>query len=163
MHPGPLPLQKRSKSRVTGLANIIIMKSCPVPSIVYILTASLLVVAFGVYSCPALNEDFEDGSIEPWEDVSGKWNVEDISTTDESPAPLLPPYMDETSNKYLRVVHGNESEYGFGPAVLRSPPFIVSSDVVVTFSFWIRSLLPHFNNLEVIVYFKNNKTSSLYN
>lgn len=92
-----------------------------------------------------LDTNFDSGSMRPWLDVSkdkssARWAVEDVSS-DESQCP--PPT--DKGGKYLSLKRQNT----FGVAVLRSPTFMAFPGDVLTFSYWIRSRHPGFNNIQV--------------
>lgn len=97
--------------------------------------------------------DFEDETFsDSWIDKSPtdvQWRIEDYTSIWETDCPAPIP---RSGQRYLRVDRG--SSISFGVAVLRSlnldwlphdrqPTFI-------SFSFWIRSKWPQFNNLEVL-------------
>ena len=102
-----------------------------------------------------LSNDFEDNlPLNNWIDESMggfSWSIEEYNSTSwgkESPAPP------EASNgrKYIRVHRWTSPSTlsTFGVAILRSQPFtFLPNDAQFSFSFWIRSKWPEFNNLEV--------------
>ena len=101
-----------------------------------------------------LSCDFEN-DCSNWIDESEggfNWDIQDYDSTswgNESPAPP------DVSNgkKYMRVHRWASSSTlsTFGVAILRSQPFtfLPDEDAQFSFSFWIRSKWPKFNNLQV--------------
>ena len=99
--------------------------------------------------------DFEN-DCSNWIDESEggfNWDIQDYDSTswgNESPAPP------DVSNgkKYMRVHRWASSSTlsTFGVAILRSQPFtfLPGEDARFSFSFWIRSKWPEFNNLQVM-------------
>ncbi len=95
--------------------------------------------------------DFEDGRMSPWSDLSGSsvyWKIEDIESPEEVNSPAPPTF---SGSKYLRVTRNLET-LPSGLAVLRSEPFTASPGDKVDFNFWIRSRRPEGNNLEVTTF-----------
>jgi hypothetical protein len=98
------------------------------------------------------NNNFEDGSIDPWMDYSRddvvQWRIEDAHyPTSEVYNPVPKPL---NGQRYLRV-NRNASHLTSGMAVLHSEIFtLVPGEAArITFSFWIRSRRPQGNNLQV--------------
>ena len=101
-----------------------------------------------------LSNDFENDWHTNWIDESQggfKWSIENYNSTSWGKDSTAPP---DASNgqKYIRVHRWEPSSTlsTFGVAILRSQPFsYLPEDVQFSFSFWIRSKWPEFNNLEV--------------
>ena len=102
-----------------------------------------------------LGSNFENGGTGGWIDESQsgvKWSNEDYTDSaswengSRAPQPL-------NGSKYIRVhreVSPTTLSITFGVAILRSPLFkFLPEDANFSFSFWIRSKWPQFNNLEV--------------
>ena len=101
-----------------------------------------------------LSNDFENGWPTNWHDESQggfKWSIVDYKdpTWEENNAAPQPP--DAPNSRYMRVDRWASSSTlsTFGVAILRSQPFsYLPEDAQFSFSFWIRSKWPEFNNLE---------------
>lgn len=97
-----------------------------------------------------LDNDFEDGTLQPWieeSQTSIRWQVGNQASSWEPNNPAPQPL---NGKNYLRVDRRGASS-SFGVAILRSPTFklLSGSETHVSFSFWIRSKWPAFTNLEV--------------
>lgn len=75
-----------------------------------------------------------------------KWEIEDCNSPWESKSK----FPCQESGKWHRRIHHGVSR-SFGVALLSSPDFILprTETLLITFSFWIRSKWPEFNNLQV--------------
>ncbi len=99
-----------------------------------------------------LDNDFEEGSTNPWYDESPayvNWRVESFTSPSEVNSTAPRP---STGTNYLRATRN--ADLASGLAVLRSPVFSANPGDRVSFDFWIRSKRPEGNNLEVIWYIK---------
>lgn len=95
-----------------------------------------------------LDADFESGRMDPWYDISPSapfWKVEDNLVPFEVGQPAPPP---DFGTKYARVKRNVILESGF--VYLITDPFIASPGDRVSFSYWIRSLVPQGNTLEFL-------------
>lgn len=95
-----------------------------------------------------LNADFESGRLDPWYDVSPSapfWKVEDNLIPFEVGQPAPQP---DFGTKYARVKRNLAFESG--SIYLMTDPFTSSPGDKVSFSYWIRSLVPQGNTLEVL-------------
>ncbi|XP_057372687.1 uncharacterized protein LOC130693538 [Daphnia carinata] len=112
-----------------------------------------------------LDNDFEDGTLQPWiEESQGsvRWKVGNQASSWEPNNPAPQPL---NGKNYLRV--DRRGSKSFGVAILRSPTFKLPSgnEINVSFAFWIRSKWPAFTNLEVYLARNGNEELlvNLYN
>ena len=104
--------------------------------------------------CPPspLDVDFEDGTLGSWYDESRQdvlqWRVvQSLPSTDDDPINALVPEPDGASSRYLQLIRKDLDS--FVVAEFRSSSFQAFPGDQITFSFWIQSKYPKFNNIEV--------------
>lgn len=99
---------------------------------------------------PELDQNFENGTMEPWVDCSEngtQWVIQKMSTAwgnEISKSRIIPPPL-ESGTHYLWLKQDFEI-FGFG--VLSSPKFLAYPGDELQFSFWIHSSFECFNNLQ---------------
>jgi len=101
--------------------------------------------------CPPspIDVDFEDETFGSWYDESRQdvlqWKVMQPSTDDSINAHV--PRPDGSSSRYLQLIRKDLNS--FAVAEFRSSPFEAFPGDKISFSFWIQSKHPKFNNIEV--------------
>jgi len=100
----------------------------------------------------SINQNFENGSIQPWQDFSEEgtqWVIENISSWSNEHTKNhlgLPPM--ESGTHYLWLKQDLET---FGIGILSSNTFLANPGDEIKFSFWIHSSYKYFNNLQASI------------
>lgn len=101
---------------------------------------------------PGIDADFENGTIEPWNDcseVGTHWMIENNPswTSEMRTSQQLPP--PPVNGKYFLLLKHELNTFGIG--VLASPTFTAYPGDKVAFSYWFHPSYRHFSNIEVYV------------
>ena len=127
--------------------NIIINGACANGTMLHELDPNSLV------GCPSspIDVDFEDETFGSWYDESLQdvlqWKVMQSSQSTDDPINAHVPKPDGSSSRYLQLIRKDLDS--FAVAEFRSSSFEAFPGDKISFSFWIQSKHPKFNNIEV--------------
>lgn len=102
--------------------------------------------------CPSFDNDFENGTIEPWFDLSEdgtRWVLDNTDSFENHQAIKMKPPPPINNGEYFLWLEQSFRTFGIG--LLSTPQFIAFPGDQLLFSYWIYAEFKEFNNIQVSI------------